>query len=316
MKKKLGDCIIPKFICYVGLPGSGKSTHAQKSAEEYNATIFSSDALRAEWYGDENIQGDNAKLFTELHRRIKDCLREGGNAIYDATNINYKQRMAFLAELTNISCEKICVVVATPYEECLKRNAQRERKVPEKVIRKMYMQFDIPWYFEGWDQIEVKYSEFENSFGWTWDWVESVDNFDQNNHHHELTLGGHCRQTMHNVDKLCAEYQGFVMSSELRTAARIHDCGKPFTKTFRNSKGEITEEAHYYNHERVGSYDSLFYEMACSRLYVAALIRWHMQPYFWEKDNNEKSHEKYKKLWGENFYRDIIILHKADKEAH
>ena len=304
------------FLMMCGLPGSGKSTIAKELAAEYNATIFSSDDLREELYGNANIQGDNAKLFTELHRRIKDCLREGKSAIMDATNINYKNRMAFLQELKNITCHKICIAVATPYEECLKRNAQRERKVPEKVIERMYRQFDIPWYFEGWDQIEIEYGEYENYFGWPWDWIEDVDNFNQNNSHHKLTLGEHCRQTLRNADKLCSEYQEFVMSNEIRKAALLHDNGKIFTKTFENSKGEITEQAHYYNHERVGCYDSLFYEIACSHLYVAVLIRWHMQPYFWEKENNEKSHNKYKKLWGENLYRDIMILHKADKAAH
>ena len=306
----------PIFVMMCGLPASGKSTYAKELAEEYNTTVFSSDALRAELWGDESIQGDNTKLFTELHRRIKDCLREGHSAIYDATNINYKQRMAFLAELKNIPCFKRCIVMATPYEECIKRNAQRERKVPVHVIERMYRQFDIPWYHEGWDDIEVEYGEYENYFGWPWDWVESVDDYDQHNSHHDLTLGKHCRQTVRNVDKICAERRGVISSTELRYAAMVHDQGKVFTQTFKNSKGEVTEQAHYYNHERVGSYDSLFYEMPCYELYVATLIRWHMQPYFWEKDNNEKLHNKYKTLWGENLYNDIMLLHKADKEAH
>lgn len=307
---------IPIFIMLVGLPASGKSTYAQELAKGYNSTLFSSDALRAELWGDESIQGDNTKLFTELHRRIKDCLREGHSTIYDATNINYKQRMAFLAELKNIPCFKRCIVMATPYEECLKRNAQRERKVPVHVIERMYRQFDIPWYHEGWDDIEVEYGEYENYFGWPWDWVESVDDYDQHNSHHDLTLGKHCRQTVRNVDKICAERKGIICSTELRYAAMLHDEGKCFTQIFKNSKGEITEQAHYYNHEHCSAYDSLFYEMPCYTLYVATLIRWHMQPYFWEKDNNEKLHNKYKTLWGENLYNDIMLLHKADKEAH
>ena len=307
---------IPIFIMLVGLPASGKSTYAQELAKEYNSTVFSSDALRAELWGDESIQGDNTKLFTELHRRIKDCLREGNSATYDATNINYKQRMAFLAELKNIPCFKRCIVMTTPYEECLKRNAQRERKVPVHVIERMYRQFDIPWYHEGWDDIEVEYGEYENYFGWPWDWVESVDDYDQHNSHHDLTLGEHCRQTVRNVDKICAERKGIICSTELRYAAMLHDEGKCFTQIFKNSKGEITEQAHYYNHEHCSAYDSLFYEMPCYTLYVATLIRWHMQPYFWEKDNNEKLHNKYKTLWGENLYNDIMLLHKADKEAH
>jgi hypothetical protein len=56
--------------------------------------------------------------------------------------------------------------------------------------------------------------------------------------------------------------------------------------------------------------------MPCHKLYVATLIRWHMQPYFWEKDNNEKLHDKYNKLWGEDLYKAIMLLHKADRAAH
>ena len=299
----------------VGLPASGKSTKAQEYAKAYNAIIFSSDALRKELYGDESIQSDNTKLFNTLHRQIKTHLKNGYSAIFDATNISYKKRMAFLSELKNIPCKKICVLMATPYEECLKRNSERERKVPENVIERMYRSIDIPWYYEGWDDIQIEYGEYENYFGWPWDWVERVDDYNQHNSHHALTLGEHCRQTMRNVDKLCAERRS-IMSTEIRYAALLHDEGKVFTQTFENSKGEITEQAHYYNHERVGSYDSLFYEIACYNLYVAILIRWHMQPYFWKKDNSEKSHNKYRKLWGEDLYHNIMIIHEADKNSH
>lgn len=306
---------VPTFVMMCGLVGSGKTVKAQELAKQYDATVFSSDSLREELFGDVNEQSRNQELFTELHKRIKDCLREGKSAIYDATNIDYKKRMSFLAELKKIPCEKICVLMATPYEECLKRNAERERKVPKYVIERMYRSFDVPWYYEGWDDIQVEYGKYENYFGWVWDWIEKADEYDQKNSHHALTLGEHCRQTMRNVDKLCAERRP-VMSTEMRYSALIHDAGKMFTQTFKNSKGEVTEQAHYYNHERVGSYDSLFYEIPCSNLYVSTLIRWHMQPYFWEKDNNEKLQNKYRKLWGEKLYQDIMALHAADKEAH
>lgn len=307
--------MMPKMIMMCGLVGSGKSYKAQELSEEYNATIFSSDELRAELFGNVNDQSHNKELFVELYKRIKECLRAGHSAIYDATNINYKLRMSFLAELKKIPCEKICVLMATPYEKCLKRNAERERKVPTHVIERMYRSFDVPWYYEGWDEIQIEDGEYENYYGWAWDWVEKADDYNQHNSHHTLTLGEHCRQTVRNVDKLCAEYRP-VMSTEMRYAALLHDEGKIFTQTFKNSKGEITEQAHYYNHERTGSYDSLFYEIPCYNLYTAVLIRWHMQPYFWEKDNNEKLHNKYRKLWGEELYQNIMVLHQADKNAH
>ena len=276
-----------KFLMMVGLVGSGKSTKAQELSKEYDATIFSSDALREERFGDVNHQADNTKLFNELHRRIKECLKNGKNAIYDATNISYKRRMAFLQDLKHIPCEKVCILMATPYEECLRRNAERERQVPEYVIEKMYRQFDVPWLFEGWDLIEVEYDTYEKSFGLPQDWVESVLEFDQHNTHHSLTLGEHCNQVWKNVTKLAFEDKTVIMQTALRYAALIHDNGKVFCKTFLNTRGEVTEQAHYYSHEHTGSYDSLFFEMPCYQLYVATLIRWHMQPYYWEKDNND-----------------------------
>lgn len=299
----------------VGLPCSGKSTKAKEFAKEYDATIFSSDELRAELFGDINEQSRNNELFTELHKRIKDCLVSGKSAIYDACNHHYKERMAFLQQLKNIPCEKRCVVMATPYEECIRRSKVRDRKVPEYVIKRMYMAFDIPWYFEGWDKIWIEYPDNFKFTKTAFDWFEDVMDYNQDNPHHVLTLGEHCLQARRYIDNLYAE-GNLDYSTDLRYAALLHDVGKPKTKTFTNSKGEVTNVAHYYNHERVGCYESLFYEKAATDLYIATLIRWHMQPYFWEKDNNEKLHNKYRKLWGEKMYKDIMYIHEADKAAH
>ena len=300
----------PKMIMLVVLPASGKSTYAQELAEKYNAKVFSSDALREELFGDINEQSRDQELFTELHKRIKDCLNNNQNAIYDACNRSYKRRMVFLNELNKIPCEKICVVMATPYEVCIAQNEARDRTIPREVIKRMYLNFDAPWYYEGWDDIWIKYApNSQDSYGYPIHWLEIVRQYNQNNTHHSLSLGEHCEKAW----RYACENNGDL---PLRIASILHDCGKPFTKTFTNSKGEVTEQAHYYNHERVGSYDSLFYAMICNPLEVAVLIRWHMQPYFWEKDNNEKSHNKYKKLWGEKLYNDIMLLHEADKQAH
>lgn len=305
----------PIFTMLVGLPGSGKSVEAQKISEQTNATIFSSDSLREELFGDVNHQADNTKLFEELHRRIKTCLNEGKSAIYDACNISYKRRMAFLSELKNIPCEKICVLMATPYEECLKRNAEREHKIPEHVIEKMYKNFDVPYWYEGWSQIAVMFGDYEATCGTPYTFVSNTKNYNQDNSHHSMSLGDHCNTVCKTIRTDSSDYASNYFT--IRIAAMLHDCGKCFTKTFTNAKGELTSEAHYYSHEKVGSYDSLFYEKyGCNHIRVATLIRWHMQPYFWERENNEKMHNKYRKFWGEELYNDIMALHEADKSAH
>ena len=304
----------PTLYMLVGLPASGKSTYAQELAEKYNANIHASDEIRKELSGDINNQNVNDLVFQTLHKRVKDDLSNGKSCIYDATNISYKRRMAFLNELNKIPCKKVCIVMATPYEECIKQNNTRERKVPAEVIEKMYRNFDIPYWYEGWDDIEIYYAKDSMSYyGWIKDWLKSVMKYNQDNSHHTLTLGEHCNKTWQNV---CDYNNAFPLRMDVRIAGMLHDCGKPFCKTFTNGKGEITEQAHYYDHERVGSYNTLFYTMFAKPLDVAVLIRWHMQPYFWEKDNNEKMHNKYKKLWGEKLYNNVMLLHKADRNAH
>jgi hypothetical protein len=93
-----------------------------------------------------------------------------------------------------------------------------------------------------------------------------------------------------------------------------------FTKSFTNYKGELSKEAHYYGHECVGAYDSLFFEYidGTDELDVSILVNLHMRPYSWEKDkeHGEKTREKYRKLWGEELYQNVMQLHEADKNAH
>ena len=49
------------FVMMIGLPGSGKDYFIENMLSEY--VVCSSDKIREEWYGDENIQGDNEKIF-------------------------------------------------------------------------------------------------------------------------------------------------------------------------------------------------------------------------------------------------------------
>ena len=293
----------PKFIMMCGLVASGKSTKAKELAEKYNAKIFSSDELRKEMFEDINDQEHNQEVFVELHKRIKDCLHNGESAIMDATNINYKRRMAFLAELKNIPCEKICVLMATPYPVCIRRNKVRERQVPVNVIHRMYSNFNCPYWFEGWDNIIVEYSGYEKYFGNPMQFYLDYKDYDQGNSHHTLTLGEHCHQVSLRV--------GYDMT--LVYAGMLHDCGKPVCATHINKNGEYDEDCHYYDHQHCGSYISLFYDYGnINPLDVAILIQWHMQPYF---NKEEKTRNKYRRLWGEELYQKIMKIHEADRAA-
>jgi predicted kinase/predicted HD phosphohydrolase len=291
----------------VGLPASGKSTIAK---EIEKSILLSSDNLREKLFGDINNQDGNDIVFETLHKLIKYYLLKGISVVYDATNINYKQRMELLKGLRNIDCYKQCILVATPYEKCLHQNSQRERQVPSYIIEKMYKNFYIPEYYEGWDDIHIIY----NDDGYKFDIHELFNgenglNFiGQDNPNHTLTIGKHCLESY----SLCEKYNGNILLCE---AALLHDIGKRFTKEFKNSKGEDTDIAHYYQHHLVSAYDSLFYCKDFNlndRLTIANYIQWHMQPFFLESD---KAKKKFINLVGKEFYNDIMILHEADKNA-
>ena len=105
--------------------------------------------------------------------------------------------------------------------------------------------------------------------------------------------------------------------SDVVYAAYTHDIGKVDTKEFKNSKGELTEEAHYFNHHCVGSYKSLFfgYPSGVNKMYISLLIELHMNPYLKYKQS-EKAREKDRKLFGDKVMKDLELLHEADVWAH
>lgn len=314
----------PKFIMLVGLPGSGKSTYIEKYYA--NTNVHSSDAIREELSGDVNNQDINQQVFELLHKRVKEDLRNGIDTIYDATNISWRRRKAFLAELTKIPCYKCCVLMATPFEVCVDRQYNRDRQVPYQVIERMYKNFDIPWYNEGWDDISVAYtnSRFTYYYGdWSCFMLDHL-NFDQESEWHSATLGNHCLKTTQWVQNNTNRLNSYTCA-ETEIAAALHDCGKPFCKAFKDSKGNDSEFAHYYNHENVGAYNSLFYskELGTDNLLVAALIRYHMILHFF-KGWPQKTIDKYEKEFTSShhyleeidFYTALKVLHEGDSTAH
>ena len=304
----------PTLFYLVGLPASGKSVEANLISQQYNANIHSSDKIREELFTDENNQDNNELVFKTMLERTKSDLLKNNNVIYDATNINYKRRKAFVESLNKIDCYKICILMATPYDDCIKYNQERERQVPKYVIDKMYKNFYIPQKYEGWDEIQTVWNynqtnfEIENLFNGE----NGLNKINQDNPHHSSTIGVHCSRCAGEIFSMSLNE---IYNPELFEAALLHDIGKRFTKEFKDSKSEPSDIAHYYQHHLVSAYDSLFYTDIfddISRLKVANYIQWHMQPFVMESD---KQKEKYRKLWGDQFYEEIMLLHEADERA-
>jgi len=292
-----------KFVMLVGLPASGKSTLTEEYEEE-GYKVHSSDALRVELYG--NLEGKNstANIFDKLHKRIISDLKNGENVVYDATNLISKRRRGFLQQIKKLPCEKIAVVVATPYNDCIDRDRWREKKVGSDIIQRMYKSFQIPCKQEGFDDVKIVYNIDGDSMPSLVDQIQFLQTVNQNSSHHTMTIGNHCLAVSNQLN----------YDEVLRYAGLMHDFGKLFTASFKDSKGKVSNQCHYYSHESVSAYDSMFYDFydrpMNEILETALLINYHMLPHLLKE---EKTIGKYKNFLSDEFLSKLMLLHEADK---
>ena len=309
----------PIFMMLVGLPASGKSTYCEQYKYNKDWVVLSSDEIRLE-LGNINDQSRNTEVFKILHDRTKEALKNGYNVIQDCTSLSRKRRIAFLQELKHIPCEKVCVLFATPYEICLTNNFVRERHVPEDVMARMYKSFEVPCKQEGWDDIQIVWWNYSGMAGFEYDVFDDLMKWckiSHDNPNHTLSIGDHMLKAyIYYINHVDYEDRNNLLAD----AILLHDCGKPDVKSFYNSKGEPSETAHYYSHESVSSYKSLFYinEMGYTDeeiLEVSLLISLHMRPFLaWNQ--SDKAKEKDRRLYGDDIIKQVDIIHECDRAAH
>ena len=124
--------------------------------------------------------------------------------------------------------------------------------------------------------------------------------------HVQLTCEHAIRYMEENTDRSLRNKRLFIL------AALFHDVGKPKT-TF---KGEKDGNWQSYGHENVGSkiaremlWDWDIYE----REYIAHMVKWHMEPLFYQKSKNPKG--LVDKITKEVPYKDIYLLKMCDLEG-
>lgn len=290
------------FIMLVGLPGSGKSTYAKDFIKKHPNTVhLSSDAIRAELYGDESVQTDHNKVFRIMHQRVFDNLREGKDVIYDATNVVRKKRVALLNQLPKGIWSEIHVVWQ-PLDVCIERDRNRARTVGKDVIEKFLYRWQSPFYDEPVDNVKIIMPDKFDYYSYMMSCLDAMD-IPHDNPHHEYGVYEHCVAAMqygldHGYDK------------DLCKALEWHDIGKPLTKTWKTDElGVRVGPAHYYEHDNVGGYLSygVFNNNELDVVKFSWLINNHMQPFF---------NSSYWKNLDPMFKEWIDLIHTADRAGH
>lgn len=287
----------PTLILLVGPPGVGKTTYAEKYISEHNNTIhLSSDKIRAELWGNEAIQGDNNEVFSLMQSRAIEALNNGQSVVYDSTNMTRKDR-SYIISLCPKFAKIEAHIIWAPIETCIERDAARERTVGKEVIDRMLKRFQAVYYDEGIDEIKMVLPDGFNEDSYsvsTW----NAMNISHDNPHHTLNIMAHC------ADANCyAVKNNFDM--DIIVAAMFHDIGKPYVKSFVDSKGNPCEQAHYYQHQCLGSWMS--YGMRDVTVDIAWLISVHMDPFL---------NTKYYNRLPNYLKKAVDQLHECDVNAH
>lgn len=331
-----------RFMMLVGLPASGKSTFAKEVIEGRDDIVYlSSDEIRKEIYGDENIQDNPARIFKLMEGRTKQAFKDGKHVIYDATNVSRKRRRGLLQQLPK-NIHKTAVYFATDFNVVKNQNSSRERVVPQEVIDKMYKTLQVPIYSEGWDNIVFKYDdltmdsdlpkqfsdavragvllgregyELMNFMASYFDEFFDVLDLPQDSKYHNFSVSRHIYYVYkHVLDNYKTEDD--TEKELMLWTALLHDVGKHFCKSFINRKGEETRYANFIGHEHVGSqiavnflkrmgFDEKFIHTVCT------LIQFHM--YLLDENANR---EKLKRQVGDELYNKLEFLRDADTLAH
>ena len=294
-----------ELIMMVGLPGSGKSTLATALAKEKDYRCFSSDEYRKKLLGAESDQTQNAYIFEQSYTNLVASLKQGFDCIFDATNINRKNKKKLISQVRNLSNLRITAyIVNTPIELCYRRDADRERTVGVEVIDKMMRKFECPQFFEGFDKIVIFNTQAfdEKQYKLI---ADKMINFDQNNRHHLFTLGEHCMKLATNYEK----------GSNQCLAGLLHDVGKLFTQVI-----DTEGQAHYYNHDSIGAYYVLSHlELLPDRLALRDIleivfyINYHMRAH--RDFLGTKAQKKYRSLFGDELFDKLMQFAEYDRIA-
>jgi predicted kinase len=129
-----------ELIVLIGLPGSGKSSFASSLAAKCpGSQVISTDAIRAQLFGSEAIQGEWLLVWHHVQRQMQQAVEQSVGAIYDATNAVRTHRLEAIALARTTGVTHITGVwVDTPIQVCLEQNRSRSRIVPEEVIWRMH----------------------------------------------------------------------------------------------------------------------------------------------------------------------------------
>ena len=130
---------MPTLYVLIGVSGSGKSTYAESLCQNTKLAVVSTDKIREQLFGSESDQREGDKVFKTAYDWVEYWIENGKDVVFDATNTTKRGRKQLLRSI-RYPCIKVAVLFTPPIDVSIARNANRQRIVPESVIRRQYEQ--------------------------------------------------------------------------------------------------------------------------------------------------------------------------------
>ena len=233
----------------IGIPGSGKTKYAKTNLLNENTVYLSSDDIRVDMFGFED-QTHNAEVFERMKRETLTALQNGFDVVYDATNLNKKRRSDIIKRAKIYGAEVNAYLCCTPINIILERNLTRqERQMPWDKLIQMIQSIEPPMYYEGFDNIYLIDGGMYNDIYDYNDLIKDCVGYKQDNPYHYETLEEHIKAVVKRAEILGETFH-YIDAYILIQAARYHDFGKLYTKTFNDKKNHFV----YYGHDKVSAY--------------------------------------------------------------
>ena len=149
------------LIVTMGVPGSGKSYIANQIAEKaHNCVRINMDDIMEKLYGTADVQDwrnvtrmqkehgySNNVVKNTARDMVRDALSKGYSVVYDATNLRYDARVKTVRSLKRgapQTVKTLGIIIKVRLSTAKQRNAGRDRKVQDWVIRNMYNTAQLP----------------------------------------------------------------------------------------------------------------------------------------------------------------------------
>ncbi len=137
-----------KAIMTMGLPGSGKSTALHNmNVNLAGFILIDPDEIKKEHPNYDPNQPELTHEWSqqETMKRLAEAIENGQNLIIDGTGTNVEKMVYRIKHLQKNGYRVEVVYVKVTLETALHRNANRERKVPETVVREKAEHIDTAY---------------------------------------------------------------------------------------------------------------------------------------------------------------------------